>query len=97
MVLRPIDVRNVEEIDAPFRAFAASSNNAGLIVTGSRAANSVRADHYAGGAAPITRHLAIIFWSSTPLTAAGRDLSPYIYRPISTRNRHAQYLVANKN
>ena len=55
--LRPIDMRNADEIERGITVFAASSNG-GLIITGSAAATtSSRADHCACGAAPITRCL----------------------------------------
>jgi putative ABC transport system substrate-binding protein len=41
--LRPVDVRNVDEIERTITAFAGSSNDAGLIVTGSLPASIHRA------------------------------------------------------
>ena len=57
VALRPIDLRNADEIERAITVFAASSNG-GLIITGSAGATtSSRADHCARGAAPITRCL----------------------------------------
>jgi len=65
VVLRPVDVRNVEEIDAPLRL------SRRVRQTPARS----RPIHCALTITLAARHLVVIFWSSTPLTAAGSELS----------------------